>query len=79
MACFGSGYEGIYAAATGYFEKLPAELTDYEAAVLAGVPNAPSVYAPGTDDALVSMRVRQVLRSMVRNDVITQAQMDGML
>lgn len=79
MACFGNGYEGIYDAAAGYFEKLPAELTDYEAAVLAGVPNAPSVYAPGTDEALASMRVRQVLRSMVRNDVITQAQMDGML
>lgn len=79
MACFGNGYDGIYAAAVGYFEKLPSELTDYEAAVLAGVPNAPSVYAPGTNNWLVSQRVLQVLRSMVRNNVITQAEMDGML
>ncbi len=79
MACFGNGYDGIYAAAAGYFEKLPSELTDYEAAVLAGVPNAPSVYAPGADNWLANQRVLQVLQSMVRNDVITQAEMDGML
>lgn len=78
-ASFGSGYEGIYAASIGYFGKMPLELTDYESAVLAGVPNAPSVYAPGADDGLASQRVRQVLQSMVRNHVITQAQMDGML
>lgn len=78
-ASFGSGYEGIYAASTGYFGKIPSELTDYEAVVLAGVPNAPSVYAPGVDEGLVSLRAQQVLRSMVRNEVITQAEMDGMM
>ena len=71
-ASFGSGYEGIYAASTGYFGKIPSELTDYEAV-------APSVYAPGVDEGLVSLRAQQVLRSMVRNEVITQAEMDGMM
>ena len=47
--------------------------------MLAGVPNAPSVYAPGGDEGLVSLRAQQVLRSMVRNEVITQAEMDGMM
>lgn len=79
MASFGNGYEGIYAASAGYFGKLPLELTDYESAVLAGVPNAPSVYAPGADEGLASQRVRQVLQSMVQNHVITQTEMDGML
>ena len=78
-ACFGDGYYGIYNAATGYFEKMPSELTDYESAVLAGVPNAPSVYAPDADNELTSQRVMQVLKSMVRNQVITQAEMDGIL
>ena len=78
-ACFGSGFEGIYAASFGYFEKTPSELTDYESAVLAGVPNDPSLYAPGVDDGLTSLRARQVLESMVRNDMITQAEMEGMI
>ena len=77
-AAFGSGYEGIYAGAVGYFGKIPSELTDYESAVLAGVPNAPSVYAPGMNDGLASQRTRQVLRNMVRNQMITQSEMDNM-
>ena len=77
-AAFGSGYEGIYAGAVGYFGKIPSELTDYESAVLAGVPNAPSVYAPGMNDGLASQRTRQVLRSMVGNQMITQSEMDNM-
>lgn len=43
---FGSGYYGIYDAAMGYFGKTPAQLDDYEAVMLAGLPNAPSNYSP---------------------------------
>ena len=43
---YGEGYYGIYSASRGYFGKDPAEMTDYECTLLAGVPNAPSVYAP---------------------------------
>lgn len=42
-AYFGSGYYGIYQASIGYFGKEPSALTDYECALLAGIPNAPSV------------------------------------
>lgn len=69
---FGSGYYGIYAAAMGYFHKTPGELTDYESALLAGIPNAPSAYSPNVNGELASQRVGQVLRSMVRNELITQ-------
>lgn len=69
---FGSGYYGIYQASMGYFGKEPLELTDYEAALLAGVPNAPSVYSPNTNKELASQRVKQVLDSMVRHKIITQ-------
>lgn len=73
---FGSGYYGIYNAAKGYFGKEPSELADYEAAVLAGVPNAPSVYSPDVNSELAMQRTNQVLRSMVRNHFLTQKKMD---
>lgn len=71
-ACFGSGYDGICAAAAGYFGKLPSEVTNYEAAMLAGIPNAPSDYSPDISMELASQRVVQVLQSMVKHRLITQ-------
>lgn len=73
---FGSGYYGIYDASMGYFGKEPSQLADYEAAVLAGVPNAPSAYSPDVDSGLAAQRTDQVLRSMVRNHFLTQKKMD---
>ena len=43
---FGEGYYGIYEASMGYYGKEPKDLNLDEASMLAGVPNAPSVYAP---------------------------------
>ncbi len=73
---FGSGYNGVRAAALGYFDKEPSELTDYESAVLAGVPNAPSLYSPDVSLELASQRVGEVLGSMVREEVLTQEEAD---
>lgn len=75
-AYFGSGYYGIYQASAGYFGKRLLELTDYESAILAGLPQAPSAYSPNTDKELTSQRVKQVLNSMVRNKIITQEEAD---
>lgn len=77
--CFGSGYEGVFDAATGYFRKFPSELTDYEAAMLAGVPNAPAVYSPDVNLELANQRVGQVLQSMVRHGLLTQEEADQIL
>lgn len=77
MVYFGSGHYGIGEAAEGYFEKQPSELTDYESAMLAGVPNAPSVYSPDVNAKLASRRAEQVLRSMVNNEVLSQIESDG--
>ena len=74
---FGSDYYGIYQASVGYFGKEPLELTDYEAAMLAGIPNAPSVYSPDSNKELASQRVKQVLNSMVRHKMITQEEADN--
>lgn len=69
---YGSGYYGIYAAAEGYYEKKPSELTDYEATLLAGVPNAPSVYSPKVNLNLAEQRQSIVLKKMIDCGYITQ-------
>ena len=68
---FGDGYYGIYDAAKGYFGKEPSELSDYEAIMLAGLPNAPSSYSLDTNPELAKQRMRQVLIRMIDCNVMT--------
>lgn len=44
--------------------------------MLAGVPNAPSVYAPTVNPDLAKKRQHHVLNKMVENGYITQEQAD---
>lgn len=69
---FGSGYYGIGEASEGYFGKSPDTLTDYECAMLAGLPNAPSVYSPDASPELAEQRLSLVIYSMQDNGVITE-------
>jgi len=62
---FGNGYYGIYNASEGYFGKHPSKLTDYECTLLAGIPNAPSVYALTNNSKLAKERQQQVINKMV--------------
>lgn len=73
---YGSGYYGIYDAAVGYYEKEPSELSDYEATLLAGVPNAPSVYSPRVNLSLAEQRQSVVLDKMVESGFISQEKAD---
>lgn len=41
---FGNGYYCVRNASLGYFGKEPISMSDYECTLLAGIPNAPSVY-----------------------------------
>lgn len=50
----------------GYYDKNPSDLNLYEATLLAGVPNAPSVYAPTVNLKLAEERQSQVLDAMVK-------------
>lgn len=61
---FGSGYYGIKEASEGYFGKEPAMLALPESAMLAGIPNAPSLYSPYVDFMLAKKRQFIVLDSM---------------
>lgn len=71
---FGSGYYGVSDAAMGYFGKPVSELTDYECAMLAGLPNAPSAYSPDASPELAQKRLSLVLKSMKDNGVLTEEQ-----
>lgn len=62
---YGSGYYNIYDASMGYFGKEPRDMNEYEASLLAGVPNAPSVYSPKVNPALAHKRQEKVLDTMV--------------
>ena len=62
---FGSGYYCVADASEGYFGKSPSMMNDWEATLLAGIPNAPSVYSPDSDPELALQRQRQVLQRMV--------------
>lgn len=73
---FGEGYYGIKQASNGYYNKEPIDLTLYEATILAGVPNAPSVYAPTINPKLAVSRQGKVLRDMVEYGYLTQAEAD---
>ncbi len=76
---FGSGYDGIKEAANGYYDKEPIDMNEYESSMIAGVPNAPSVYAPTKNPDLASQRQKQVLEKMVRYEYITEEEMNKIL
>ena len=61
---FGDGYYTVADASEGYFGKAPEEMTKYESTLLAGIPNAPSRYAPTKNPVLAEKRQMQVLRRM---------------
>ena len=69
---FGDGYYGIYEASMGYYNKSPKDLTLDEATMLAGIPNAPSVYAPTVNPDLAKKRQKHVLNKMVEYGYISK-------
>jgi len=69
---YGTGYYGIGAASDGFFGKAPKDLALPEAAMLAGLPNAPSVYSPYEDFLMAKKRQFVVLDAMVSAGYITQ-------
>ena len=76
---FGDGYYGLKEASLGYFGKEPQELTDSEAVLLAGIPNAPSAYAPSRHADLALQREKQVLAAMVKYGYLEQSETDSLL
>ena len=71
-AYFGNGYYGIGQASKGYYNKEPKDLTLDEATMLAGIPNAPSVYAPTVNPDLAKKRQTHVINSMLEYGYISK-------
>lgn len=73
---FGSGYYNIYDAAMGYFEKSQSELNDYECTMLAGIPQAPSVYSLDANPDLAEQRRQQVIDCMTAEGYIEEGEIN---
>jgi penicillin-binding protein 1A len=73
---YGNLAYGIEAAAQTYFSKHASELNLPEAALLAGLPQAPSVYNPFQREQVAKARRDQVLQALLNEGDITQKQYD---
>ncbi|MCR5186497.1 MAG: transglycosylase domain-containing protein [Clostridia bacterium] len=73
---YGDGYYCIYDASMGYFNKKPSNLDLYECTLLAGIPNAPSIYSPNANATLSKQRHRQVINKMIKYKYITKEEAD---
>lgn len=69
---YGSGYYCIYDASMGYFNKAPSEMDEYEITLLAGIPNAPSVYSPKANPELALKRQKKIITCLVDCDYIDE-------
>lgn len=76
---FGDGYYTPKEACRGYFNKELNEMTDYECILLAGIPNAPSVYAPTKNPELAKQRQKQVMKKMIGYGYLTEEEADNIL
>jgi penicillin-binding protein 1A len=74
---FGAGAYGVEGAARRYFRKPARELSLSEAAMLAGLIQAPSDYAPTRDLAVAQERASVVLGAMVDAGVLAQETADA--
>lgn len=74
---FGSDFYGIYDAAHGYFNKEPAELNLAECAILAGLPNAPSLYSPYVDFHKAKERQLVVIEAMRKAGIISEREAES--
>lgn len=74
---YGKGYYNIYDASIGYFGKKPIEMNKYECTLLAGIPNAPSVYS--SNAALASQRRKKVVATMAECRYITEEEAKALI
>jgi membrane peptidoglycan carboxypeptidase len=76
LAYFGEGAYGVFAASQVYFDKRPADLEIHEAALLAGIIQAPSVHSPATPQRVPAATERRnwVIDQMVETEAITRAE-----
>ena len=77
-AYFGDNCYGLRAASMHYFYRQPEKLRPEQAAMLAGLMQAPSRYSPTHNPGLAAERMRTVLQAMVDAGYLTQAKAHAM-
>jgi penicillin-binding protein 1A len=77
-AYFGDNQYGLRAASLHYFYRQPEKLRPEQAAMLAGLLQAPSRYAPTKHYDKARKRMELVVQSMVRDRYLTQAEADAL-
>lgn len=73
-ACFGNGIYGLQAAANAYFGCDADELTLSQTAYLCALPNRPTYYNPYENPERALDRRNKILKNMLEEDYITDAQ-----
>ena len=76
---YGHGVYGIENASHFYFNKSASELSLAESSMLVGIPKAPSNYSPIVNPDLAKERQKSILKSMVKNEKITEEEMNSAL
>ncbi len=79
VAYYGHGYYGLTSASCGYFGRSPAQLTLVQAAMLAGVVNAPTYDDPLVYPAQARARLVHVIGRMAAVGYLTKAQQSAAL
>lgn len=79
VAYFGNGYYGLEAASCGYFGVPPASLSWAQAAMMAGLVQAPSQDDPVTHPASARAREEHVIGRLVATGKLTRTQADTAL
>lgn len=68
---FGNGCYDVASATRSYFGIEPSQMNENQCTLLAGIPNAPSVYDLTQNPDLAAQRQRQVLHLMVKYEYLT--------
>lgn len=76
---FGDGYYGIEEACQGYLNKDATEMTLADSTMMAGIPNAPSLYAPTVNPDLTRDRQEKVISSMVEYNYISETDANNLI
>ena len=79
MNYYGDGYWGIGEAAEGYYGCSADDLSPGQAAILAGIPNAPAIYQLSDGYEQAKERQAWVLQTMVNNGYMTEAEAEEAL
>lgn len=76
LAPYGGNREGVGAASTFYFGKVPAQLSVGEMALLVALPRAPGRYDPTRDPAAARQARDRVLEQLAERGVLTAAEVE---